>query len=326
MGELERFIEFWLGPRQESYGEPESAFQSKQLPDPLARFYRFAGRWPTVSRDYPGSIHAFSTQDTLLGLGAIESTPDGRVLFAVENQGVWRCVTLAQGANPPVWVSGEARGLDDKEWVELEVPLIVFLGGFVMQELAMGSRVCSGNRVLDSALRPRLANISPFWNNAPHVYGDNRSFTLLDEGILVFRMGQSYWYAANSERGIAAIENWMGGISHLTLSIPSGWNLEISVDGSGTLRLFGRKDTKGEFPPGTFQFEEVRDAFLAESDDKRQPYPEYFIFPRRAGDGFARGRGLLNLRFAREAFTKAIQNVSIKEPLFDAAIRKIILP
>jgi hypothetical protein len=45
MAELERFIEWWYGPRKPEYGTP--ADELYDLPAPLRRFYAFAGRWPS---------------------------------------------------------------------------------------------------------------------------------------------------------------------------------------------------------------------------------------------------------------------------------------
>ena len=39
MGQLERFLEFWYGPRLPAYGEPDAASLQPALPAPLLRFY-----------------------------------------------------------------------------------------------------------------------------------------------------------------------------------------------------------------------------------------------------------------------------------------------
>ena len=56
--ELERFLEFWLGPRCPEYGESPEKLASMQLPDPLRRFYAFAGRWPPVAPGQPARQQA----------------------------------------------------------------------------------------------------------------------------------------------------------------------------------------------------------------------------------------------------------------------------
>ena len=53
MDALCEFIEFWLGPRQQSYGEPARALRARSLPMPLERLYEFAGRWPSWEDDGP---------------------------------------------------------------------------------------------------------------------------------------------------------------------------------------------------------------------------------------------------------------------------------
>ena len=54
MDELEHFLEFWYGPRQPDYGEPEERLARLPLPYPLRRFYAFAGRWPPLHPSYEG--------------------------------------------------------------------------------------------------------------------------------------------------------------------------------------------------------------------------------------------------------------------------------
>jgi hypothetical protein len=44
MAELERFIEFWFGPRRPEFGEPDVSTLYPDLPGSLRRFYAFAGR------------------------------------------------------------------------------------------------------------------------------------------------------------------------------------------------------------------------------------------------------------------------------------------
>src|SRR5438552_19191174 len=93
MDALCEFIEFWLGPRQASYGESPQALAEHPLPMPLKRLYGFAGRWP--SWDYEGPIRyavpAFSHQDSLAALHDLKYEGDGKVNFLSENQAVWDC-------------------------------------------------------------------------------------------------------------------------------------------------------------------------------------------------------------------------------------------
>jgi hypothetical protein len=327
MAELERFIEFWLGPHDASYGEPENALYGMQLPEPLARLYRFAGRWPTVSRDYAGARNALCIQDALRSPEHLEALPDGKLIFLDENQGVWRCATAMEGKNPPVWVSGEARDRSDEEWIRLECSLVHFLGGFVMQELVLGSRVCSTNDVLTKALTPLVENATPFWSGAEYVFGgEKRCFLLLDEGILVGRLHDRLWFAANSNSGMAAIERRMGGICRVSLRIPSGWSLDINTDGSGKIYHFGSMMTTGKFPPTTFVFETVRDLLITQSEERKFPHREFFVFPFRAGDRYAPGRGLRDLRVVTDLMSRAIRAVNEKEVMYETAIRNLELP
>jgi hypothetical protein len=46
MAGLECFLERYLGPRQPEFGASEDEVRSIEMPAPLQRFFRFAGRWP----------------------------------------------------------------------------------------------------------------------------------------------------------------------------------------------------------------------------------------------------------------------------------------
>src|SRR5262245_43947607 len=81
MDELERFIEFWCGPRRPEYGEPPEALQKLPLPDPLRRLYAFAGRWPPINKDYHYVGHIFGAQDALVALDKLQYLDDGKVVF-----------------------------------------------------------------------------------------------------------------------------------------------------------------------------------------------------------------------------------------------------
>lgn len=80
---LERFIEFWVGKRQPHYGESEDALAKVQLPRPLQRLYRFAGRWlPEGFSNHPQPpTHMFCVQDELSELAELKTSSDGKLIF-----------------------------------------------------------------------------------------------------------------------------------------------------------------------------------------------------------------------------------------------------
>src|SRR4051812_25385839 len=104
---LERFLEFWLGPRRPEYGETAERLDQMELPAALRRFYAFAGRWPPARPAW--AANRFCAQDRFLPLepgkwGNVYRSGEYGV-FVAENQGVWEVATLAEGDDPGVWVS-----------------------------------------------------------------------------------------------------------------------------------------------------------------------------------------------------------------------------
>jgi hypothetical protein len=107
LDELERFLEFWYGPRRPEYGEPQRRLRKLSLPYPLRRFYAFAGRWPAPAPLYRGDTfyeghggHHLQTAD------GVKRLPRGRLNFFMEYQGDWQGLTLTEGDDPPVWIKG----------------------------------------------------------------------------------------------------------------------------------------------------------------------------------------------------------------------------
>lgn len=116
MAELERFIEFWYGPRRPEYGNADVTTGYPSLPATLRRFYAFAGRWPSPSADYPedyfycghGGHHLLPFDDTAMA-------GKNRLRFYREYQGDWYGDTALGEPDPPVWITGWWDGSDDAE-------------------------------------------------------------------------------------------------------------------------------------------------------------------------------------------------------------------
>jgi hypothetical protein len=107
MSELERFVEFWYGPRRPEFGVPDTLTRYPTLPDPLRRFYAFAGRWPSLDLRYDAEFfYTGAGGHHLLAPDAVGPAPDGRLRFFMEYQGDWDGVTLPGERDPPVWISG----------------------------------------------------------------------------------------------------------------------------------------------------------------------------------------------------------------------------
>lgn len=128
MDELGRFLEYWFGKRRPEYGEPEESLGRLPLPYPLRRFYELAGRWPSAA---PDSLELFYTGGRghhLRDLDAVEPQSDGRLDFFMEYQGDWSGLTLPEGEDPPVWLSGlQDEGEEGERTVQVCDSLSKFL-------------------------------------------------------------------------------------------------------------------------------------------------------------------------------------------------------
>src|SRR5712691_3766904 len=97
MTSLEKFLRLWHVPTSSWSGIDKDKLQETQLPEPLRRFFEFAGEWP--SDNWFGS--RFVNQDILLPFELLR-VEDAKLLFGFESQGVWKCATERDGRDPPV--------------------------------------------------------------------------------------------------------------------------------------------------------------------------------------------------------------------------------
>jgi hypothetical protein len=118
MAELERFIEFWYGPRRPEFGEPDARTLYPELPGSLRRFYAFAGRWPSPGSAGGGEFfYSGKGGHHLLSLDQAGPTDDGRLRFFTEYQGDWYGVTTPGEPDPPVWISGRWEDPEEGEGI-----------------------------------------------------------------------------------------------------------------------------------------------------------------------------------------------------------------
>lgn len=208
---LERFLERYLGRRLPHFGATDVDVNSVAMPDPLKRFFRFAGRWPGQNPETPYA-NRFCAQDTLCAIRATSyAAPlelmDNRLIFICENQGVWVAATEPTGADPPVWVSEDCSHRQDvRKWRRLDRPLSHFLVSFVLQELMFGSRFLSAAPELSEKFQMAGLAVEPIWIAGEYVWDDARPSFSLAEGSILFRecidqADGECWYACETEEG-----------------------------------------------------------------------------------------------------------------------------
>lgn len=117
---LEDFIVTWYGPRADSFGVDEVSLHELDLPMPLQRFYRFAGRWPArlppteTGLEYfytgAGYHHLLSTEEG----NPVKLTHDGFIEFYMEHQGDWEILTKPGKKSHNVWLRGCWNGCPEE--------------------------------------------------------------------------------------------------------------------------------------------------------------------------------------------------------------------
>jgi hypothetical protein len=211
MAGLERFLERYLGPRRPEFGESDNELRSIEMPAPLSRFFRFAGRWPGQNPQSP-NVNRFCMQDTLCsirsqGRARPLETMDDRLNFVYENQGVWIASTERAGADPPVWISeGCSHREPHRIWRRLENPLSHFLVSFVLQEILFGSQRLAVAPEALARFEEAGVSIEPVWLRGEYAWGiDRPSFFLAGDHFLVRHAPAEAdgddWYGYSDEAG-----------------------------------------------------------------------------------------------------------------------------
>jgi hypothetical protein len=118
---LQQLVEFWHGAIRPEDGMSDAEMTSLPMPFPLRWWYRWAGRRAEImSRQ---NI-LFVPRDFQNKYNMLQVT-NGRLLFYVENLGVYQWSTLQRGDDPPVFGRYEGRGRWANEGVTLSEHLIL---------------------------------------------------------------------------------------------------------------------------------------------------------------------------------------------------------
>ncbi len=209
MAALGRLIEFWFGPRQPIYGEPTDRLNRLPLPAPLRCFYAHAGRWPSAEPEQQELFYTGGVGHHLRELDHVTQREDGRIDFFMEYQGDWEAVTLPDGEDPPVWLTGYQDEYEDDE--ERTVQVSDSLSKFLVTHCLMSilyemenSVAKSGELVdyFDEHFRvPFLGEPQRLWDASclqwPRSCLDyTGEFFLFASGVLVHRVSRQHRFAA----------------------------------------------------------------------------------------------------------------------------------
>jgi hypothetical protein len=118
---LRQLVVFWHGPIGPDDGMSESELAGIPMPLPLRWWYRWAGKRAEVMT---GQNILFKPRDDKHKYWELE-IEDGRLLFYVENQGVYHWSTLPDGDDPPVFGRYASTDPWEKEEITLSEHLIL---------------------------------------------------------------------------------------------------------------------------------------------------------------------------------------------------------
>lgn len=328
MDELEKFIVFWLGPRREEHGEPQSKLDALRLPKPLRRLYSFAGRWQQQHPQAYEQIGVFSCEDGLRQLEHLEWSDDGKLIFLDENQAVWTCATLTDGDDPPVWVEDVFEEYEQGKWGLVTESLSRFLVTFCLRGMLYGSKYCLHDKAFERLWDASSDERTSLWLDGDYTYSARTcSFYLIGSDILVLDERGSRTFATKTEHGRQYLADFESEIFCLSLS-PSpgiGWSLTIKMNGAAEIGLPNHSDSSANTPIGIFDFADVRDRLLAActEDEVGAHWCAYF---HRSGQAYCSGKSLNDDVVGRAVFRTAFEAITSKESRFDKFVAECPLP
>jgi len=292
LDEFERFVEHWLSTRQDGYGVSADVLETLTLPKPLRRFYAFLGNWPGSPMCVQNILRPPET------LADQKGAAIGLIEFAVENQGVYRWATVAEGDDPPVYFADHWDDLPADAplgdypapgWYEWDGSLTNFLIGYAMTELALApspSVVIPWSSALELYAQGAEAQVVQLQASAA---GDPQSILVDGEYLLDGREHDRWRFcAARSSESAAALKRFDGELDRLYFDYGKlkpkkphsrSWSIEVWATGAARVR----HHTLDEWlPPKTVDVE----ALMAILDNGAQASgPRVWATVKKLGEG-----------------------------------------
>jgi hypothetical protein len=199
---LRELAEYWHGPIGGGEGYAEQQLQGKPIPFPLRWWFQIAGHNDTI----------LSGQNDLLSPGQLTLDQDGRLLFYVENQGVYLWSTILDGDDPPVWGKFNESS---KPWTEEGMSLSEFLIGVCLFESIIkapfGASAACAEQAIVNEISGELTPLplAPWhWQGYPsRFYAKSGAFMFVcPNGDKHGNPAYSIWIAAKTEQPLAFLK------------------------------------------------------------------------------------------------------------------------
>jgi hypothetical protein len=197
---LQQIVNFWHGPIRPEDGMSDAEMTSLPIPAPLRFWYRWAGKRAEIMT---GQNTLFVPRD-FQNKNRMLQVVNGRLLFYVEDQGVYQWATLQHGDDPAVFGRHEAKGRWANEGMTLSEHLILMcLFEAVMSYAGYGA---SASWLDEDQLAAIVADIPPVairpwrWGNTRFFAGRGAFVCVADNPAAETKKWYSVHVAAKTEQ------------------------------------------------------------------------------------------------------------------------------
>jgi hypothetical protein len=205
---LKRLVEYWHGPIHASDGMTEAELDGIQMPTVLRDWYRWAGNRGGI---LSGQNLLFRPRGERHRHWELE-IDDGLLWFYVENQGVYRWATHADGEDPPVF--GRYPGLENT-WEPEGVSLSEHLIGACLFEAVWHSKYGASAAWADHSVLNEIASTIPpiaigewRWLDGTRFYARNGAFMIACQNDYDWE-GGSVWIGAKTEHPLQFLRPYL---------------------------------------------------------------------------------------------------------------------
>jgi hypothetical protein len=201
---LQEVVRYWHGPIKDEDGLTGDELKGLPLPEPLLKWYRWAGRRSEIMS---GQNFLFSPRERQYDFRKLRLDGD-RLLFQIENQGVYEWATLPEGEDPPVFgrYNGESW---EREAVSLSEHLILtclFEAILCHAPYAASNAWIKPDQLNAITESLELVAIPPWrWPGATRFYAGRGAFLCASDCKIRGAAGSSIWIGAKNRDSLRSL-------------------------------------------------------------------------------------------------------------------------